>query len=226
VLGAALMFLIASGTFIVVERQVKNPMLPLRFFANAAFSAAVGFGIAVNMAYYGVLFVLALYLQHTHGWDPLQAGLALLPLTATFILSNMLSGWMSAKFGIRPPMLAGGLIGAIGYLLLLSLGSQTDFIAMLPAFLLIPFGMGLGVPAMTTSILASVEKTFSGTASAVLNAARQAAAAMGVAVFGALAAGGRIVPGLHQAALVSACLLVAGAVLVWLFIAPAKNIPN
>ncbi len=222
VLSAGLLFLVAGGAFIAVERRVNQPLLPLRFFADAGFDAAIGFGVAVNMAYYGVLFVLALYLQGTHGWTPLQAGFALLPLTATFILSNVLSGRMIARFGVRPPMVVGGLVGACGYLLLLSLHKQTPFLAMLPAFLLIPSGMGLGVPAMTTAILASVDQTFSGTAAAVLNAARQAAAAVGVAVFGALAAGGaaggRIVPGLHESAIASAVLLVAGSGFAGLFI--------
>jgi len=82
---------------------------------------------------------------------------------------------------------------------------------------MIPGGMGLGVPAMTTAILASVEKAWSGTASAVLNAARQAAGAIGVAAFGALVVGGdaRIVPGLHMAAWISSALLVGAATIVW-----------
>jgi MFS transporter, DHA2 family, methylenomycin A resistance protein len=223
VLGAALLFLAASGAFIAIERRAKQPVLPLRFFADAGFNAAIAFGVTVNLTYYGVLFVLALYLQGTHGWTPLQAGLALLPLTATFILSNVLSGPMVARFGARPPMILGGIIGAAGYALLLSLGAQTEFLSMLPAFFLIPFGMGLGVPAMTTSILASVDKAFSGTVSAILNAARQAAAAMGVALFGALASGGQIVPGLHDAAFISAVLLLTGAGLAWMFITPARK---
>ena len=76
---------------------------------------------------------------------------------------------------------------------------------------------------MTTVVLASVEKTFSSTAAAVLNAARQAAAAVGVALFGALASGGQIVPGLHDAAFISAVLLLTGAGLAWMFITPARK---
>lgn len=224
VLGGLLTFLAAGGAFIAVERHVKQPMLPLRFFTDAGFNAAIAFGVAVNLAYYGVLFVLALYLQGTHGWTPLRTGLALLPLTATFILSNVLSGPMIARFGARLPMVLGGVIGAGGYVLLLTLDSRTMFPAMLPVFFLIPFGMGLGVPAMTTSILAHVDKAFAGTASAVLNAARQAGAAMGVAAFGALAAGGRIVPGLHEAAVVSAGLLLGGAVLAWVCIGTVRRV--
>jgi DHA2 family methylenomycin A resistance protein-like MFS transporter len=219
VIGAGLLFAAAAIAFVLVEHRSRAPMLPLHFFRNTGFDAAVGFGIAVNLAYYGVLFVLALYLQGAHGWTPLQAGLAILPLTLTFIVSNLVSGWLIGRFGSRFPMVIGGLIGAVGYVLLVTLGPKSSFAHMLPIFLLIPFGMGLGVPAMTTAILAGVDHAWSGTASAVLNAARQAAGAMGVAIFGALAANGQAVRGLHASGLVSAALLVIGAGLAWRWVA-------
>jgi DHA2 family methylenomycin A resistance protein-like MFS transporter len=218
VLGAALLFVVAGIGFMMVERRSRAPMLPLRFFAAAGFNAALGFGIAVNLAYYGVLFVLALYLQGAHGWSALQAGLALLPLTATFILSNLISGWMIGRYGSRLPMVLGGIVGAVGYGLMTLLNAKTPFLVMLPIFLLIPSGMGLGVPAMTTAVLAGVDRAWSSTASAVLNAARQTAAAMGVAAFGALAGNGRAVWGLHIAAIVSSILLGVAALLAWRWI--------
>jgi DHA2 family methylenomycin A resistance protein-like MFS transporter len=218
VIGAGLLFVAAALGFVMVEHRSRAPMLPLHFFRQTGFDAAVGFGIAVNLSYYGVLFVLALYLQGAHGWSPLQAGLAILPLTLTFIVSNLVSGWLIGRFGSRFPMVIGGLIGAVGYALLVTLGARSSFAHMLPIFLLIPFGMGLGVPAMTTAILAGVDHAWSGTASAVLNAARQAAGAMGVAIFGALASNGQAVRGLHASGLVSAALLMIGAGLAWRWI--------
>jgi DHA2 family methylenomycin A resistance protein-like MFS transporter len=218
VIGAGLLFVAAAIGFVMVEHRSRAPMLPLHFFKQTGFDAAVGFGIAVNLSYYGVLFVLALYLQGAHGWSPLQAGLAILPLTLTFIVSNLVSGWLIGHFGSRFPMVIGGLIGAVGYALLVTLGAQSSFAQMLPIFLLIPFGMGLGVPAMTTAILAGVDHAWSGTASAVLNAARQAAGAMGVAIFGALASNDQAVRGLHASGLVSAALLLIGAGLAWRWI--------
>jgi DHA2 family methylenomycin A resistance protein-like MFS transporter len=197
-------------------------MLPLSFFRRPTFSAAVAFGVAVNLAYYGVIFVLTLYFQQAHGWGPVAAGLAFLPLTATFIVANLASGRMAAKFGSRLPMAAGAAAGAVGYLLLLPLDAHSPFLAMAPGFLLIPAGMGLGVPAMTTAILASVDKQWSGTASGVLNAARQSGGAAGVALFGLLAGAAGLVSGLHLAGLVSAVLLLAAAATAARWIAPAS----
>ncbi|MFI4981609.1 MAG: MFS transporter, partial [Nevskiales bacterium] len=207
------------------EARVAAPMLPLRFFRMPNFSAAVVFGVLLNFSYYGMLFALTLYLQQAHGYSALQAGLAYLPLTGGFFFSNVVAGRVVERLGSRPPMIFGACVGAIGYLLLLRLDAQSSWWAMLPAFLLIPAGMGLAVPAMTTAILASVERHWSGTASAVLNAARQAGGAIGVAVFGALVGGGaeHIVTGLGHAALASGVLLLLAAALARIGIHPRRT---
>jgi len=154
--------------------------------------------------------VLSLYLQQARGYGVLAAGLAFLPLTATFILANVTAGHLTGHYGSRLPMAGGFLLASGGYLLLRLLDAQTPFWLMVPGFLLIPLGMGTGVPAMTTACLSSVERKFSGTASGVLNTARQAGGAIGVAAFGALAGGDHaaIIPGLHTAVMISAGLLV------------------
>jgi DHA2 family methylenomycin A resistance protein-like MFS transporter len=79
---------------------------------------------------------------------------------------------------------------------------------------LIPAGMGLAVPAMTTAILSSVEKEQAGTASAILNTARQVGGAAGVALFGAIVAhgdGAAVTTGVRVVMAVCAALLLAAA---------------
>lgn len=213
--AGCLLGLAGTAGFIAVEARTDSPMLPLQFFRLPGFTPAVAFGVLVNCAYYGIIFVLSLYLQKTMGYSTVQAGLAFLPLTGTFIASNMASGWMVGKTGSRAPMILGALIGAAGYVLLIRLDAQATFIQMLPGFLLIPAGMGLAVPAMTTSILSSVDRTRSGAAAAVLNAARQVGGAIGVAAFGALVsgvAGSQIISGLKTATSSAAGLLVVAAI--------------
>jgi MFS transporter, DHA2 family, methylenomycin A resistance protein len=164
-------------------------MLPLYFFRRPDFTPAIVFGVLVNCTYYGIIFVLSLYLQKALSYSTVQAGLAFLPLTGTFIASNIASGWITSRTGSRTPMILGGLIGAVGYGLLVRLGSRSTFFDMLPGFVLIPAGIGFAVPAMTTAILSTVDRARSGTASAVLNSARQVGGAIGVAAFGALSHG-------------------------------------
>ena len=221
VLGGFILAALSTVAFIAVEPRVKTPMLPLGFFRMRNFSAAVVFGVFMNLAYYGIIFVLSFYLQQVLRYSPLETGLAYLPLTATFIFSNVASGWLSERLGNRALMIFGSLIGAIGYALLRSLDQHSSYRAMLVPFFLIPMGMGVAVPAMTTTILSSVERKVSGIASAVLNAARQTGGAIGVAWYGAMVAGdGRIVSGLKFSVLCSASLLLAAAVLAWCAIEP------
>jgi DHA2 family methylenomycin A resistance protein-like MFS transporter len=204
---------VAGLMLVAAEARAREPMLPLDLFRRPSFTAAVVFGIAVNLTYYGVIFVLSLYLQRVRGYSARAAGLAFLPLTATFIVSNIASGWVTGRMGSRVPMISGAVLGACGFALLSPLGDSSRYVEMLPAFLLIPLGMGLAVPAMTTCILASAERARAGTASAVLNAARQAGGAIGVAVFGGLAAAGDIVSGVRSSGLLSSGLLLGAAAL-------------
>ncbi|SFV09890.1 MFS transporter [Pseudoduganella namucuonensis] len=214
VLGGLGLALAAGALFLAVEARSAAPMLPLTLFRKPGFGGAVMFGVLVNFAYYGVIFVLSLYLQRMRGFTAMQAGLIFLPLTGTFIFSNIVSGRLSARAGVRPPMIAGALIAAAGYALLCVLGIApgSGFMAMLPGLVLIPAGMGLAVPAMTTFILSSVERHQAGTASGVLNMARQVGGALGVAVYGALAAGPS---GVRLAVGVSAGLLLAACVITY-----------
>ena len=216
VAGGFILALLAAGAFIVVESRVAAPMLPLSLFSKRTFNAAVLFGICVNLTYYGMVFVLSLYLQRVRGYTPLQAGLAFLPLTGGFLLSNVASGWVVGRFGVRVPMIAGAITAGLGYGLLHFVDASTPLIGLLLPFLLIPSGMGLAVPAMTTAVLASVKAQRAGTASAVLNTARQAGGAVGVAAFGALASGAaatQIVAGMQAATAISVGLLVVGGVM-------------
>jgi DHA2 family methylenomycin A resistance protein-like MFS transporter len=215
VIGAGLLGVAAAAGFVAVEARSAAPMLPLRLFRDPTFSAAVAYGAIVNLTYYGAVFVLSLYLQRVLGYSPIMAGLAYLPLTATFFVANAISGWWVGRAGSRPPMAIGALIDAAGFALLLLLGVRSPYLLMLPAFALMPAGMGAGVPTMTTAVLSSVDKASSGIASALLNAARQAGGVLGVAVFGALAgeAPARIVSGLHASALIAVGLLLVAAAL-------------
>jgi DHA2 family methylenomycin A resistance protein-like MFS transporter len=228
--GGLLVSVIAAGLFVWVEANSKSPMLPLGLFRGAPFSGAVLFGVLMNFSYYGVIFVLSFYLQKVRGFSVLHAGLVFLPLTGTFIFSNIVSGWMQARTGSRTPMILGGLIGASGYALLGWRGISNDatFLQMLPGLALIPAGMGLAVPAMTTSILSGVERRQAGTASAVLNTARQVGGAVGVAVFGALVAAGAnagILSGIQLAMGISSGLLVLAALLAFAYIRPQAQVP-
>jgi len=221
VAGGMVLALLTGAGFVAIERRANAPMLPPALFRDRTFNSAIAFGICVNLTYYGMVFVLSLYLQRVLGLSPLHAGLAFLPLTGGFLLSNLAAGPVVARFGSRLPMITGALIDATGFAALCFVDASTPVFVLLLPFLLIPTGMGLAVPAMTTAMLGTVEAARAGTASAVLNTARQAAGAVGVAVFGALASHAasaetvQIVTGVRVSAAISVVLLWLAASMSW-----------
>jgi len=206
--------------FLRIESKAKAPILPLNLFKKSNFNFLVGLGMLFNGAYYGTIFILSLYLQQVLHYSSLSAGLAFLPLTAGFIISNLISSKVMAKFGTRVPILIGAAIFVVGFVMLLIAKNNTPYWQLFIPFFTIPMGMGLAVPAMTTGILSTVDKTRSGIASAVLNTTRQAAGAVGVAVFGAMANGGAtaIVHAITVSAVISAGGLLIYGVLIYKYL--------
>ena len=182
--------LIMFALFLFIERKVRHPMLPFHLFDSRAFNILLLLGAVLNGSYYGSVFILSLYLQKVLHYSSLAAGVAFIPLTAGFVISNVASARVIGKYGIWKPILAGLIMFALGLAGLFLAGSATPYWELFLPFLIISTGMGLSVPAMINGVLSSVDKELSGTASAVLTTSRQTAGAIGVAVFGAMAAGG------------------------------------
>lgn len=217
VIGASVLAIVAGISFYFAEAKSSEPMLPLGLFHLPNFSPAVIFGTIMNLTFYGLIFVLSLYLQQARGYSALGTGLAYLPMMVTFIFANIASGMVGSRTGPRLPMILGGMIMLAGLAMLSRLGMSTPYVAMLFPFIILPAGMGFAVPAMTAAVLSSVDRSRSGTASAVLNASRQTGGAIGVAVFGALVGTTplQIVRGLQIASLSSVGLVLIATAVSW-----------
>lgn len=189
VIGGLIFSVIVFALFLFIERKTKHPMLPLHLFSSKSFNVLLILGAVLNGAYYGTVFILSLYLQKVLHYRSIAAGFAFLPLTAGFVISNLLSGRIINKYGIRKPIIIGLIMFVLGFAGLFFVKTDTSYLQLFLPFLIIPMGMGLAVPSMTNGILSSVDKSLSGTASAALNTVRQTAGAIGVAVFGAMAVG-------------------------------------
>lgn len=221
--GGIIFSICLLGLFLWVEKKAKSPILPLDLFKVSNFNILIGLGMLLNGAYYGTVFVLSLYLQQALHYSSLAAGMAFLPLTAGFIISNLISPRVIEKFGTRVPILIGVAIFITGFIFLLIAKADTPYWQLFVPFITIPLGMGLAVPAMTTGILSTVDKTRSGIASAVLNTTRQAAGAIGVAVFGAMTNGGAtaIVHAITISAIISAGGLLIYELLIFKYLKKA-----
>jgi len=174
---------LGGSGFVLLEHHVHEPMLPPVLFTSARFSGATSVGLLFNLGLYGVLFCLALVLERTLHASAAIAGLALLPLTAVVAVCALLSGRLTTRFGPKTPMLLGLTGGLAGAGLLAGFGDHLE-VAGLAGLGAVLGLVGLAMPAMTGVALTAAGPQRAGLGAAVLNAARQAGGALGVALLG------------------------------------------
>lgn len=170
------------------ERRAAHPLLPRALFATPAFAAVNGIGFFINLGVFGQLFLLSLYLQQ-RGADALGTGLSLLPMMAAFIAGNFSAGRITARVGMRAPLLGGMATGsAMGLVLLVLAWALPDlrFGVMLAVIIVMNVAVGIAIPAMTASVMQVAGKAHANSAAAALNANRQIGALVGVALMGSL----------------------------------------
>ncbi len=179
--------LVALVCFLLRERSAKAPMLPLSLLRVPAFAGANLVAAAMNLVGIGTVFVTTLYLQSVQHHSPLVAGALMLPLFAPLAALSPITGRLTARYGARLPMTAGLLVGSAGSLTLTRLTPTSPYLALLPVLIGLGIGMGLLTAAVVSAAVGAAPAERAGLASGINNAARQAAGAMGIALYGAVA---------------------------------------
>jgi MFS transporter, DHA2 family, methylenomycin A resistance protein len=203
---------VAMAAFAVAETRTSHPMVPLALFRSRAVTVCVGIGFAVNVAFYGVIFVLSLYFQRVLGQSAVIAGLEFLPMTALLPLANLTSARLGARFGPDLAIKAGLLVSVLGLVALLVVSTGPD--RLLLAAALVPAGTGLGfaVPSLIVVLLDAIPADQAGMAAGLLNSSRQVGGTLAVAVFGALISHrASFLPGLRASLLIAVVVLAVAA---------------
>ena len=179
--AAAAVLLVA---FVYVEAHTERPMIPLRFFQSSTFTGANVAALAVSFLISGIAFSMTLYQQNVHGYSPVQAGLALLPMVAMMMVGAPISGSLVNRLGAGKLIAAGMMVGGIGALFFLRSSVSASYYDILPGLMIFGLGMSFIFAPMTTAVLNSVETAKSGVASAVNGAVRETGFAFGIAFLG------------------------------------------
>ncbi len=181
---AAVIGLVAGIVFVRRQKVLDVPMIDLRLFAKPAFSTAVFTNFLSVFALAGVLFFGAQYVQLVLGNSPLEAGLLLLPGTASSIVTSLVAAYLIRVW--RPAtVLAGGLaFSAVGAALLFGLGVDSGPTLFILGFVLVGAGAGIALTLTSDLVVSSVEPERAGAASAVSETAYELGIALGVAILG------------------------------------------
>ncbi len=190
VVGSAVLGVALLAAFVAWELRAPEPMLPMRFFRSRAFSAGnAAIFFAIGSLFCGVFF-LAQFMQAGLGYGPLDAGLRLLPWTATLFFVAPVAGKLVDSFGERPFMVAGPLLQAtgMGWIALIA-DSGMSYGQMIPPLMVAGVGISMSFPAAQNSVVGSVPPEAIGKAAGTNSTMRELGGVLGIAISVAAFAG-------------------------------------
>lgn len=179
--------IVCFALFVVHEARARHPMLELSLFRIRNFWVANVTTLSAYAGLIGGLFFVGLFLQQVAGYTPIEAGLATTPISLILFFLSPRWGKLASGTGPRLPMTAGPIVGGIGLLLLLRVGSNADYVTdVLPGILVFGLGLSATVAPLTATVLDSVEERHVGIASGVNNGVARVAGLLAIAILGAV----------------------------------------
>ena len=171
------------SAFVAIERRSREPITPLRMFANRNRSGSYVIMLSLAAAMFGMFFFIVLFVQNVLGYTPIEAGLAFLPITGAIFIAAGLSTRLLPKLGPKPFLITGTLLTGIGLALLTRIDTGTTYVGgILVPMLLFGFGMGLNFVTLTLTAVSDVPQHESGAASGLLNATQQVGGSLGLSI--------------------------------------------
>lgn len=227
--GAAVLF----AAFVAVELSSSSPLVRLGIFKTRNLTVADGAGMLSGAGMFAMFYFLSLYMQIVLHDSALEAGVRYLPLALTIIVSAGVASQLVTRFGYKYVLTAGMTLAAAGLLLLTRIQVDGTYgVNVLPAMLVVAFGLGMTFVPLQIASIGRVKPAEIGLASGLINACMQVGGAVGLAVLSTISTTEfngvmhaahsaavfptALVEGFRHAFLAGAVLLGAGATLVLL----------
>lgn len=170
-----------------IEHRVRHPIIEFDLFRSRSYLGATVAAFAMVGAYWAVMYYQPQYLQNVLRYSPVEAGLLILPITAPMVFLSTVAGRAAVRFGVRPTMTLGMVLGTAGMLLLTRVDGGDDYwTTLFPAFLLFGIALALVYTPMSTAAMEALPRTKAGVAAGVLAMNRLLAGSLLLAVTGAV----------------------------------------
>jgi len=187
ILGLVLISALLLTLFVLWERRAADPMMKLELFRIRNFWVGNLISLAVAFGMLGIFFPMTLFLQGALGFSPIKAGLTMTPMSLTIMVAAPLAGRLTDRIGARWILTAGLTLMTLGIVFIISrISTETTWRSLFPALLVSGLGMGMTFAPMTAAVMAEVPPRIAGSASGILNTARNIGQVLGIAVLGSI----------------------------------------
>jgi EmrB/QacA subfamily drug resistance transporter len=178
--------LLLLGLFVVIELEVRQPLLDVRVFVNWQFVNSLAVVGVLSTGFFGALYFVPVFLQVGQNITPMNTGLAILPQAIMMMVLMPLAGKAYDRFGARWPAVIGAAISAVGLFMLSGLDADTTRGQVVVWTMVQASGIGLAfMPAMTAGLSALPERLVDA-GNSYSNLVQRVAGALGLSAFTAL----------------------------------------
>jgi EmrB/QacA subfamily drug resistance transporter len=179
---------VVLAIFIITELRRRDPLFPFSIFRTPGLAAADATQMIAFAGFVSVFFFLTLYMQNVLGYSPIRGGSAYLPVTVGIAIAAGISSKLFARTGTRPVIVVGSLVAAAGIFYISRIPVHGSYLtSLLPGLVIMAFGIGAVLVAVTTAANAGVRPDQAGLAAGLLSASQQLGTALGLAIFSAVA---------------------------------------
>jgi MFS family permease len=184
-LGIGIACLVA---FVVIETRARDPLMPLRLFANPNLRAGVAVTFLFMATFGTLLYFLTGYFQNVHHYSALVTGLAFLPPMAAGFVGSMTGGRLATRFGVRATLVTSLAVGAVGTVATAAaMSPHGTYLGVLPGLLVLSVCQGVIFTTMFAAAATGVSAHEQGITSGVVSTGQQVGSAVGLAVLVAVA---------------------------------------
>jgi EmrB/QacA subfamily drug resistance transporter len=215
------------AVFAFNEARSKNPLVPLAIFTVRGLPAADATQVIAMAGFYSMFFFLTLYMQNVLGFSPARSGLAYVPVAAMVAVAAGVGTVLITRLGTRPLIVGGAVIASGGVFWVSRIPVDGHYWTdLFPGLVIMAFGLGGVFVGVQTASQAGVPPRLAGLASALINASFQVGAALGLAIFSAVATSrtntlltehvarpAALTDGFHRALLLSSIFILGAAVI-------------
>ena len=185
--GLIILGVLSIAAFILVELKVSEPVIPMYLFKNRDFLLCTIAGLFIGVGMFGVLSYMPTYLQMVHGIDATVAGLMMVPMMGTMLISSTVIGFVVSRTGkYKKYPLIGVLIIAASLVLLSQLKAESAAWETMACLALLGLGLGLSMQTLVLVVQNAFPVAMVGTATASNNYFRQVGATLGMAFIGSV----------------------------------------
>lgn len=206
------------------EKRAASPVVDLRLFKSAAFTAGGAIIALQNLAMYALLFQVPIFFKQVRHVESREMGHSLLAMTLAMMIASILGGRISEKLGARLQVALGSLLALGGLWWFRDFASIQTPTEVLPGLVLMGTGLGLSSAPSQAAAMAAAQRENAGMAAGALSTMRYVGGIIGIAVLGAQIADATNIAAHQSTVFVYAAALVAALALAGLL--PGRSRPK